>query len=158
MDTIHYPADWERSALTREGVQYRIRPIRPDDLERERAFIMGMSSASRYMRMMYCMREPSAALLQQFVHVDYRRNMAFVALTGNTEDEHFIGVARYAADTNGPGVNSLSPLQMSGKERAWARCCCGCCLTTPRPTVFIGCMAMSSLATIACSSSFTGSG
>jgi hypothetical protein len=45
-------------------------------------FIMRLSPESRYTRMFCAMREPSAALLEQFVRVDYHRNMAFVADDG----------------------------------------------------------------------------
>lgn len=97
-----YPRHLECTARTRDGASYRIRPIRPDDLERERAFILGLSPASRYARMMCAMREPPAELLDRFVHVDYRDAMALVALSGAPEGtegspEQFIAVARYAS-------------------------------------------------------------
>jgi acetyltransferase len=96
-----YPSEWERPAYTRDGVAYRIRPIRTEDAAHEREFIMGLSSESRYMRMMYTMCEPSPDLVARFVHVDYRLNMAFVAIDGRGDDERIVGVARYAADTDG---------------------------------------------------------
>jgi len=98
MSVANYPAQWERVAHTLDGAEYRIRPIRADDLQRERDFIMGLSEESRYTRMMYAMREPSPALLDRFVHVDYHRDMAFVALFGEQDHEQIIGVARYSAD------------------------------------------------------------
>jgi acetyltransferase len=52
--------------------------------------------------MMYAMKEPSPELLHRFVHVDYKRDMAFVALIGEAPDEEIIGVARYAQDITGP--------------------------------------------------------
>jgi acetyltransferase len=87
-----------RAALTRDGVAYRIRPIKNDDIERERAFIRGLSEESRYYRLMECVNDPPAKLVEQLVHVDGRRSMAFVAVTGERNAERFIGVARYAAD------------------------------------------------------------
>ncbi len=96
-----YPAQWERSALTRDGTRFRVRPIRPDDLSREREFIMRLSPQSRYKRMMYPMKEPPPELLHRFVHVDYQRDMAFVALTGEGSQQEIIGIARYAQDPNG---------------------------------------------------------
>jgi acetyltransferase len=102
MSVVDYPAEWARVAHTLDGAEYRIRPIRVEDLQRERDFIMGLSEESRYTRMMCAMREPSAELLEQFVHVDYHRDMAFVAVIGEQENERIIGVARYAADKNGP--------------------------------------------------------
>lgn len=100
---MKYPAAWERNAHTLDGAEYRIRPIRADDEALEREFIVGLSPESRYKRMMCAMREPSAELLRQFVHVDYRRDMAFVAIVAKPPAEHIIGVARYAADAEGPG-------------------------------------------------------
>jgi acetyltransferase len=101
MSIVDYPAQWKRVAHTRDGVEYCIRPIRADDLLRDKDFIMGLSPESRYTRMFTVMREPSAALLEQFVHVDYHSSMAFVAVVGEEERERIIGVARYAAEPNG---------------------------------------------------------
>src|ERR1700731_2963604 len=74
-DTDTDRGEWPRSAKTRDGVEYRIRPIRPDDVERDRSFINNLSASSRYNRMMGLIREPSQELLDHFVHVDYRREM-----------------------------------------------------------------------------------
>lgn len=101
-DRMNYPSDWERTASTRDGVPFRIRPIRPDDEKLEHDFIVRLSPESRYRRMMCVMKEPSAELLHRFVHVDYDRDMAFVALVGDPPDEEMIGVARYARDRTGP--------------------------------------------------------
>jgi acetyltransferase len=79
-------------------MKYRIRPIRVEDLERDRTFLMSLSSTSRYNRMMCALREPSPSLLDRFVHVDYRNSMAFVAVLGFGPDERIIGVARYASE------------------------------------------------------------
>jgi len=92
-------ARWERCARTRDGADYRIRPIRTDDIERDRDFIAGLSEVSRYRRMMGSMRAASPSLLDRLVHVDYRRSMAFVAVVDEPEHERIIGVARYAAET-----------------------------------------------------------
>ncbi len=96
-----YPGDWERVATTRDGVAFRVRPIRPDDEDRERQFIRQLSPQSRYRRMMNAMKELSPELLQRFISVDYEHEMAFVALHGAAPHEQFIGVARYAQDKSG---------------------------------------------------------
>jgi len=97
-----YPADWERTATTRDGVLFRIRPIRSDDEHREQQFIRRLSPQSRYRRMMNAVKELPPALLHQLVHVDYLHDMAFVALTGTPPNEEIIGVARYGQDRGGP--------------------------------------------------------
>lgn len=81
---------------TVDGATYILRPIRPDDAQRERQFICSLSPESRYRRLMYSVREPSAAFVEQMVTVDYRRTMAFVAAVGEGDEESIIGVARYA--------------------------------------------------------------
>ena len=84
------------------GVNYRIRPIRPDDAERERAFILSLSPDSRFQRLMYTLREPSAEFVARLVNVDQHKDMALVAVLGDGPDEKIIGVARYSADEVGP--------------------------------------------------------
>ena len=100
---MDYPCQWERTASTRDGVPFRIRPIRAADEKLDRDFIIRLSPESRYWRMMNAMREPSAELLYRFVHVDYDRDMAFAALVGDPPDEQIIGIARYAHGPTGPG-------------------------------------------------------
>src|SRR5689334_12447683 len=92
---------WPSTAKTTDGVPYAIRPIRPDDAGRERAFILGLSPESRFQRLMYTLREPSEEFIAHLVNVDQHRNMALVAVHGEGPDETIIGVARYAADVDG---------------------------------------------------------
>lgn len=91
----NYPVECERRARTRDGLEYRIRPIRPDDLERERAFVRGLSEESRFNRLMYTVQEPTDAFLLPLVNIDYREHMALVATQTIDGRETFLGVARY---------------------------------------------------------------
>jgi acetyltransferase len=93
--------EWPLLAAMEGGVEYRIRPIRPDDAARERAFILSLSPESRFQRLMYTLREPSAEFVARLVTVDQHRDMALVAVLGDAHEEKIIGVARYAADENG---------------------------------------------------------
>ena len=91
-------ASWHREVVARDGLVYAIRPIHRDDGERERAFILNLSSESRYSRLLHAVRDPPPDMIDRFVNVDYQRQMAFVATVGAPAAEHFIGVARYACD------------------------------------------------------------
>ncbi len=95
------PLSWPQPARTRDGVDYRIRPIEPADAARERAFILAMSAVSRYQRFMFGMSEPSPEFVQKLVTVDHHHNMALVAVIGGGDEERIIGVARYAVDETG---------------------------------------------------------
>jgi acetyltransferase len=92
---------WPRFASTRDGLEFLIRPICPDDAERERAFILSLSPESRFQRLMYTLREPSEAFVEQMVHVDHHDTMALVAVVGSGAEERIVGVARYAVDESG---------------------------------------------------------
>ena len=92
-----YPCECEYRACTRDGIEYVIRPIVPDDLERELAFVQSLSAESLYKRLMYAVR-PTRDMLGPYVSVDYDHRMALVALDGASGQEHIIGVARYACD------------------------------------------------------------
>src|SRR5690242_3687539 len=76
---------------------YSIRPIRPDDAQRERDFLARMSPTSRYQRFMHAFAEPSPDLVRNLVNVDQHRTMALVAVVEEAGEERIIAVARYAA-------------------------------------------------------------
>ena len=101
MNRASSPPDWPRTASMQGGVKYHIRPIRSDDAERESAFIMSLSPESRFQRLMYTLREPSAEFVARLVNIDQHRDMALVAVHGEDAAEKIIGVARYAADPDG---------------------------------------------------------
>lgn len=97
----NYPCECERRASTRDGTEYLIRPIVPEDAEREIAFVRSLSAESRYRRLMYALRDPSRDMVEPYVNVDYDRRMALVALYGAPGRQRIIGVARYARDDDG---------------------------------------------------------
>lgn len=92
---------WPETARTRDGVAYHIRPIRPDDLDREREFILGLSVRTRFQRFQHTLGEPSEDFIARLVRVDYHREMALLASQGEGAAEHILAVARYAADDDG---------------------------------------------------------
>ncbi len=92
---------WPQSEQTQDGRPFAIRPIRIEDAQRDRDFLMHLSDDSRYKRMMGVCREPSAELIDRFVRVDRHRSMAFVAVVGHGDAEVIIGAVRYATLPSG---------------------------------------------------------
>ena len=89
-----YPA----RARLRDGTAIVIRPIGPEDAEREQAFVRALSPESRYFRFMNTLRELPPDMLYRFTHPDFQRELALVALAGEDAASRLIGVARCVAD------------------------------------------------------------
>lgn len=91
-----YPAGLERTWQAADGTPVRIRPLRPDDLERELRFIEGLSGETLYLRLQYSSREVTRQEAARLLELDYRDRMAIAAVLGDAADARFIGVSRYA--------------------------------------------------------------
>jgi len=80
----------------RDGTHVIIRAIRKEDAELERSFIKRLSPESRRMRFLGQMREPSDEMLRRLTDIDYKNEMAFLALVHRDGQTQEIGVARYS--------------------------------------------------------------
>jgi GNAT superfamily N-acetyltransferase len=91
--------------LNHRGRRIVVRPIRDDDLVRHRRFAARISPQDLYRRFFSLQRELPEAQLVRFTHIDYEREMAFVAtaLDGGGAEET-LGVVRACADADGEGA------------------------------------------------------
>lgn len=96
-----YPAHLITQIVLRDGTALTIRPIRPADMDLEKAFVKKLSDYSRYYRFMQPIRELTPAMLEHFTHPDYDREMALIALANQDGTEEEIGVARYVKYPDG---------------------------------------------------------
>jgi RimJ/RimL family protein N-acetyltransferase len=108
---------WVTRARSRRGSVLCIRPLRPDDREREIAFINSLSDRSRYFRLFTPLKFLSRHLSDQLMDIDYRERMAFVATMQQGDIERFAGVARYG-ETDQAGTAELGV----SVADAWQRC------------------------------------
>jgi GNAT superfamily N-acetyltransferase len=84
-----------------DGTRVLIRPIRAEDRQLERDFIMGLSPESRRFRFCGTFKEPSEALLDQLMDTDDSQKVAFVAVIHDNGHLREIGVSRFAAEPDG---------------------------------------------------------
>jgi acetyltransferase len=84
-------------ARLRDGTVITIRPIGPQDAQREQAFVRSLSPESRYFRFMSTLRELPPETLYRFTHPDFSREVALVALSEEADGPRQIGVARCVA-------------------------------------------------------------
>lgn len=80
-----------------DGTHVLIRPLEPQDREREFAFIKHLSPQSRRLRFLATINEPSESMLDQLMDVDCCRRMAYVGLSMDQGKLIETGIARYAA-------------------------------------------------------------
>jgi acetyltransferase len=85
------------------GHEIVVRPMRPDDADREVAFVRHLSEETRYNRFMLTVRELSKPKLEYLTDVDQDHHVALVATTAAEGGEMFVGVVRYIADAKGTG-------------------------------------------------------
>ncbi len=92
---IHpYPIELESTIALVDGTSLLVRPIKPEDAALEQAFVASLSTDSRYMRFLHHLSTFSAAMIARFTQIDYDREMALIALSGEA-NQAIVGVARY---------------------------------------------------------------
>jgi acetyltransferase len=90
-----YPSNLTFSWPLLYGQSITIRPLRPDDIDTEHAFVVGLSAETRYNRMLGAGSKLSRAMLERLTRVDFRRDMALAASVIVDDSESFAAVARY---------------------------------------------------------------
>ncbi|RME16858.1 MAG: bifunctional acyl-CoA synthetase/GNAT family N-acetyltransferase [Alphaproteobacteria bacterium] len=99
---IHpYPRHLVHEEFLPDGTPLVIRPIRPEDAESEQSFVRGLSDEAKMFRFMGALNELSPEMLVQFTQIDYRREMALVAMVRRGRKEEQVGVARYVINPDG---------------------------------------------------------
>lgn len=91
-----YPAELERAWQPAGGPALLIRPLRHDDIDRERAFIEGLSAQTLYLRLQYSANHASERDLERLLDLDYFDRLAFAALVSTPDGQRIVGVSRYA--------------------------------------------------------------
>lgn len=97
----NYPDHLVKHLLLRDGTGIIIRPIRPEDADIEQEFVRGLSEESRYFRFLDMLRELSPQMLKQLTDIDYRDQMALIAVTEHNGKETEIAVGRYVVFPDG---------------------------------------------------------
>jgi GNAT superfamily N-acetyltransferase len=86
------------SETLRDRSQVLIRPIQPEDAAAERSFIEGLTPEARRFRFLGQVKSPSDAMIERLTHIDYVKQVAFVAIVPGDGGDRIVGVSRYATD------------------------------------------------------------
>jgi len=92
-----YPRQLEET-LDWNGLLITVRPIRPDDEAAHSAFVAAMTPDDLRLRFFSSVRSFDHSQLARMTQIDYDREMAFIAVTGEHDAIETLGVARAIAD------------------------------------------------------------
>ncbi len=117
-----YPRELEETVTLKDGLQLMVRPIQPEDAERERAFVSRLSPETLYFRFMMPVRELPQAMIERFTQIDYGRELALVGIESESGEDKIVGVARITPTTIPErcefAIVVEEPMQGSGLARA----------------------------------------
>lgn len=99
MPPVPVPEDLAESFQPVVGAAVTLRPLRPEDIDIESAFVRGLSPHTRHNRLLGGTVAITREYLERLTRVDYSRDMALAA-TLMLEKEILIGVARYVLDAD----------------------------------------------------------
>jgi acyl-CoA hydrolase/RimJ/RimL family protein N-acetyltransferase len=90
-----YPERYESKATLKDGTTVQLRPVKPTDERMVQEFFYSMSDREVYYRFLHAMKAFPRKDMQRMVNVDYHREMAIVAVTGEIGHEQVVGLGRY---------------------------------------------------------------
>lgn len=96
-----FPALPESVVTLMDQSEVAIRALRKDDAELERDFIRNLSPESRWMRFLGQICEPSDSLIRKLTELDYRHDVAFIALSRKDGITRAVGISRYSLAPDG---------------------------------------------------------
>ncbi|GAB3480021.1 bifunctional acetate--CoA ligase family protein/GNAT family N-acetyltransferase [Marinomonas epiphytica] len=91
-----YPRQWSSHLQLRSGLMTHVRPVHPEDAPIMADFVRSMSKETRYFRFISNLSELTPRMLANMSHIDYDREMAFMAVAQINGQETLIGTARYS--------------------------------------------------------------
>ncbi len=90
-----YPEDLETHRTTESGLRLLMRPVKINDEPLLKDFFYSLSDQSTYRRFMSVRRDMPHERLQEFVVIDYSKEMVILAVREDPEREEIVGVGQY---------------------------------------------------------------
>jgi GNAT superfamily N-acetyltransferase len=85
----------------RDGTPVLVRPLVPEDAEREREFLESLSAESRRYRFLGQIGHPTDEMIRRLTRIERPREIAFAAIATVDGRELLVGVSRYGASADG---------------------------------------------------------
>jgi acetyltransferase len=96
-----YPNQYEMRATSKKGMEFSVRPIKPEDAPLLLDLFGVLSPQSIYYRFLQRLKTLPRKMLATLTQIDYGRDMALVAMDDRQAEERMLGVARLIRDPGG---------------------------------------------------------
>ena len=93
-----YPEDLETHRTTKTGLQVFLRPVKISDEPLIKEFFYSLSDRSLNRRFLSKRKDMPHERLQDFVIIDYTREVVILAIIGSAEQETIVGIGQYGID------------------------------------------------------------
>lgn len=93
-----YPEELTTHRTTRTGLEVLLRPVKISDEPLLKDFFYSLSDQSLYRRFMSTRKDMPHERLQEYVIIDYTKEMAIVAILENDDTEKVVGLSQYWID------------------------------------------------------------
>ena len=90
-----YPSDLETIRVTKTGLSIQLRPVKISDESALKDFFYSLSDNSMYRRFISTRKDIPHERLQEFVVIDYRKEMVILAILQENDQEKIMGVGQY---------------------------------------------------------------
>lgn len=97
-----YPHQYEKKVMTRTGLKVFMRPVKPEDVPLLLDLFNALSPRTRYYRFFSPLKVLPHDMLIRFTQIDYKKDMALVALDRTDSKEKILAVARFMSKPNQP--------------------------------------------------------
>ena len=94
----NYPSELETRKSLKDGLEIKIRPIKPSDEDMMRRLFYNFSDESKYFRYFASKPVMPHKEMQPYVNIDYQNVLSVVAIVEKGRNERIIAEARYAYD------------------------------------------------------------
>ncbi len=91
-----YPESFEASRKTSGGIDILLRPVRISDEPLLKDFFYSLSDNSLFRRFISRRKDMPHERLQDFIAIDYTREMVILAVLGTEDQEEVVGIGQYA--------------------------------------------------------------
>jgi acyl-CoA hydrolase/ribosomal protein S18 acetylase RimI-like enzyme len=90
-----YPSDLETIRVTKTGLNIQLRPVKISDESALKDFFYSLSDNSMYRRFISTRKDMPHERLQEFIVIDYRKEMVILAILQENDQEKIMGVGQY---------------------------------------------------------------